>query len=98
MTSFHVKNNLGRTRGEVHAKSAMKKKSKEFIKRSRLSINIYYEFHVKIAFQKKKKTDKNCWPIIGKEPFLRTGLSVIETIRMFWYDESMSDKLLFTVI
>ena len=36
---------------------------------------------MKIAFQKKKKKVKYCWPIIGKEPFLRTGLSVVENIR-----------------
>lgn len=36
----------------------------------------------KIAVQKKKK-DKNRWPIVEKEPLLRTGLSVIERIRNF---------------
>ena len=43
-------------------------------------MNFDYEFHVKIAFRK-KKNDKNCWPIIGKESLLKTGLSVIESIR-----------------
>ena len=36
---------------------------------------------MKIAFQKKKK-DKMI-SIIGKEPFLRTELSVIKSIRIF---------------
>ena len=40
---------------------------------------------MKIAFlkEKKMKNDKKCWPIIGKEPFLRTELSVIKSIRNF---------------
>ena len=39
---------------------------------------------MKIAFQREKMIKKG-WPtsIIGKEPFLRTGLSVIESVRNF---------------
>ena len=44
----------------------------------------------------------NCWTIIGKELFLRTGLSVIENYRNFKTHffvlvryEDVSDKLLF---
>ena len=36
---------------------------------------------MKIAFLKEK--NEKCWPIIGKEPFLRTEISIIKSIRNF---------------
>ena len=89
MTSLHVKNNLKmykiRKRGGVDAKRVVEKQSKEFIKKEKnhVTLNIILlGFHVKIAFQK-KKNEKKCWSILGKEPFLRTELSVIKSIRNF---------------